>query len=74
MTAAKTLADHRELIRANTLADETDRVKALLSEAEISAGMRQAAQTKAAAFVRDARAETSRSSLVDKFLQEYGLS
>lgn len=74
MTAAKSLTDHRALIRANTLADETDRVKALLVEAEVSAETRQAAQANAAAFVRAARAEASRSSLVDKFLQEYGLS
>ncbi|OFW98939.1 MAG: hypothetical protein A3E78_08175 [Alphaproteobacteria bacterium RIFCSPHIGHO2_12_FULL_63_12] len=74
MTAADKLADLRDVIRENTLADETDRVKALLKDAEISAPMRQAAQARAAAFVRDARAETSRSSLVDKFLQEYGLS
>jgi len=74
MTAAKSLADLRDLIRVHTLADEGERIRALLAEAEIPAPMRKAAQERAAAFVRDARAETSRSSLVDKFLQEYGLS
>lgn len=74
MTAANPLADYRQLIRANTLADETARVNALVAEAEISRDVRKAAQEKAAAFVREARAEASRSSLVDKFLQEYGLS
>ncbi len=74
MTAAPTLADHRDLIRANTLADESLRVKTLLAEAEISPSVRKSAQENAAAFVREARADASRSSLVDKFLQEYGLS
>lgn len=74
MTAPTSLASLRELIRANTLADEALRVKTLLAEAEISSQMRKAAQARAAAFVVEARAEASRSSLVDKFLQEYGLS
>lgn len=74
MTAALSLADHRDLIRANTLANESVRARTLLGEADIAPAVRKAAQEKAAAFVREARAEASRSSLVDKFLQEYGLS
>ncbi len=74
MTAAATLAEHRKKIRDNTLADEAERVRALLPEAEVSQETRKAAQEKAAAFVKEARAEASRSTLVDKFLQEYGLS
>jgi len=74
MTAAKTLADHREMIRAATLKDEAQCVASLIAEAAISAETRKTAQGKAAAFVTEARAEASRSSLVDKFLQEYGLS
>ncbi|MFZ5616849.1 MAG: bifunctional proline dehydrogenase/L-glutamate gamma-semialdehyde dehydrogenase PutA [Pseudomonadota bacterium] len=74
MTAPESLADFRARIREHTLADEAQRVRQLLGEAEIAADVRKAAQEKAAAFVRDARAEASRSSLVDKFLQEYGLS
>lgn len=69
-----TLAEHRELIRVNTLADESERVAALLKDAEVPSKIRRAAQAKAAAFVREARAQSSRPSLVDKFLQEYGLS
>jgi RHH-type proline utilization regulon transcriptional repressor/proline dehydrogenase/delta 1-pyrroline-5-carboxylate dehydrogenase len=74
MTAASALADCRRNIRANTLADEAERVRALLPDAEISKEMRVSAQASAAAFVRQARAAATRSTLVDKFLQEYGLS
>ncbi len=69
-----TLPEHRELIRVNTLVDESERVADLLKEAAVSGEIRRVAQENAAAFVRDARAQSSRSSLVDKFLQEYGLS
>ena len=74
MTAASALADCRRKIRANTLADEAERVRALLPEAEIPKEMRTTAQASAAEFVWQARAEATRSTLVDKFLQEYGLS
>ena len=71
---AKTLADIRTAMRAATLADEAAIAERLLTEAELPAGARRAAQDKAAAFVASARANAARSTLVDKFLQEYGLS
>ncbi|MCB2098635.1 MAG: bifunctional proline dehydrogenase/L-glutamate gamma-semialdehyde dehydrogenase PutA, partial [Parvularculaceae bacterium] len=74
MTSAPTLGDLRNTIRDHTLTDESERVRALIAAAELSQEARRAAQDKAAAFIRSARSESSRSSLVDKFLQEYGLS
>ncbi|NWG93436.1 MAG: proline dehydrogenase family protein, partial [Parvularculaceae bacterium] len=74
MTADSALADCRRKIRAATLSDEAECVRALLLDAETSKEIRTAAQASAAAFVRQARAEATRSTLVDKFLQEYGLS
>ncbi len=74
MTPASPLAEFRRKIRDHTLFAEADRAATLLPEAEISTQVRRAAQENAAAFVKEARAEASRSTLVDKFLQEYGLS
>jgi RHH-type proline utilization regulon transcriptional repressor/proline dehydrogenase/delta 1-pyrroline-5-carboxylate dehydrogenase len=68
------LTSLRDAIRAHTLSPEADIAKALLAGAELSGDARRAAQDKAAAFVKSARANASRSTLVDKFLQEYGLS
>jgi len=74
MTTRIDLAEIRNAIRANTLADETAAAGRLLAAAETPAAVRRTAQEKAAAFVASARANASRSTLVDKFLQEYGLS
>ncbi|MBB5519976.1 bifunctional proline dehydrogenase/L-glutamate gamma-semialdehyde dehydrogenase PutA [Amphiplicatus metriothermophilus] len=74
MPQAASLAALRHDIRAHYLADETARAKALIEEADIGAPARRRAQAEAADFVRTARAAAERSSLVDKFLQEYGLS
>jgi RHH-type transcriptional regulator, proline utilization regulon repressor / proline dehydrogenase / delta 1-pyrroline-5-carboxylate dehydrogenase len=74
MTARTPLADLRQAIRAATLADETTIAQSLLADAALPDETRRAAQEKAAAFVTSARANASRSTLVDKFLQEYGLS
>lgn len=68
------LIDLRTAIRENTLADERDVVGTLLTQAEIGADRRKRAQTAAATFVKEARANANRSGLIDKFLQEYGLS
>ena len=72
--ACADLSTLRSAVRAATLADEAELAKTLLAAAEIPADRRRAAQEKAAAFVKTARANASRSTLVDKFLQEYGLS
>ncbi len=74
MTARNPLSDIRNSIREHTLADEAATARRLLAAAELPADRRRAAQEKAAAFVASARANASRSTLVDKFLQEYGLS
>ncbi|MDZ7628595.1 MAG: bifunctional proline dehydrogenase/L-glutamate gamma-semialdehyde dehydrogenase PutA [Parvularculaceae bacterium] len=74
ITGMETLPSLRAAIRAATLADETAAAHALLAAAALPDAARHAAQEKAAAFVKEARATASRSTLVDKFLQEYGLS
>jgi RHH-type proline utilization regulon transcriptional repressor/proline dehydrogenase/delta 1-pyrroline-5-carboxylate dehydrogenase len=70
----ETFPSLRAAIRAATHADETATAQSLLAAAELPGETRRAAQEKAAAFVASARANASRSTLVDKFLQEYGLS
>lgn len=74
MTDAAGLTDLRAQIRAHTLADETQRARALIEDAALAPAVRRAAQENAAAFVSEARSQASRSSLIDKFLREYGLS
>lgn len=74
MTLRTPLAEIRQTIRAHTLADESETASRLIAGAELPAETRRAAQEKAAAFVASARANAARSTLVDKFLQEYGLS
>ena len=64
----------REKVRDATLADETALGRRLLERADIGQSARDRAGLEAASFVRDARANAGRSSLIDKFLQEYGLS
>ncbi len=74
MSSGKELSAIRAAIRSLSLADEAAVAGRLLADAELSPETRRAAQEKAAAFVASARANASRSTLVDKFLQEYGLS
>lgn len=64
----------RAEIRAHTLIDETALAKKLIADADIGLEPRRRAQAAAKAFVKTARANASRSGLIDKFLQEYGLS
>jgi RHH-type proline utilization regulon transcriptional repressor/proline dehydrogenase/delta 1-pyrroline-5-carboxylate dehydrogenase len=74
MSGPVPLAKLREEIRTATLAPEAERLAALLGEADPGESARAAAQGKAADFVHRARANAARSTLVDKFLQQYGLS
>ncbi len=70
----ETLPSLRAAIRAATLSDESTLAQTLLADAALPGDIRRAAQEKASAFVASARANAARSTLVDKFLQEYGLS
>lgn len=74
MAGATELSSLRSAIRENYLADEPSLARRLLDEADIGAPARGRARAAAAAFVETARANAARSSLIDKFLQEYGLS
>ncbi|MEQ8178230.1 MAG: bifunctional proline dehydrogenase/L-glutamate gamma-semialdehyde dehydrogenase PutA [Amphiplicatus sp.] len=74
MTAPASLDALRAEIRAHYLADEAGLARQLIAEADIGAASRKRAQDAAAVFVKSARANASRSGLIDKFLQEYGLS
>ena len=71
---ALTLDALRGLIRDHYLVDEAALTRRLLDETALDETIRDRAQKKAADFVRIARANTERSGLIDKFLQEYGLS
>lgn len=73
-SAAYDLTGLREAIRINTLADEEECARMLISTAGLDENSRNAAQQRAAEFVERARANAMRSGLIDKFLQEYGLS
>jgi RHH-type transcriptional regulator, proline utilization regulon repressor / proline dehydrogenase / delta 1-pyrroline-5-carboxylate dehydrogenase len=68
------LASMRETIRENYLVPEGDLAPLLVSGAALSENTRHIAQKRAAEFVEIARANAERSGLIDKFLQEYGLS
>ena len=74
MADAAVLNALRESIREHYLAEEQTLVRNLCASANISDEIRTSAQAKAAAFVHKARASAERSGLIDKFLQEYGLS
>ncbi len=74
MTLSEKLGPYRDRIRDNYLAPEGQLAPSLTAGIGISQAQRAAAQSRAADFVRDARANASRSGLIDKFLQEYGLS
>ncbi|MEM9494589.1 MAG: bifunctional proline dehydrogenase/L-glutamate gamma-semialdehyde dehydrogenase PutA [Pseudomonadota bacterium] len=64
----------RDAIRDHYLMSEDDLAKRLEAASRLTEGDRRAAQSRAADFVKDARANAGRSGLIDKFLQEYGLS
>lgn len=72
--SAKPLHEMREIIRDHYLAAERSLVPRLVETAGLAPETRKRAQTQAAEFVRQARAHAERSGLIDKFLQEYGLS
>lgn len=74
MTTSTSLDALRTVIRDHYLASEGDMAEALLTTAAGTADARKSAQGKAADFVRMARANAERSGLIDKFLQQYGLS
>jgi RHH-type proline utilization regulon transcriptional repressor/proline dehydrogenase/delta 1-pyrroline-5-carboxylate dehydrogenase len=74
MTIEAGLAAARRRIRDHTLADETALARSLIAAAAIDDVSRTRAQESASAFIASARASAARSTLVDKFLQEYGLS
>ncbi len=68
------LAALRGMIRHHTLVQEETHVRALISIANLDEDARKQVQRRAAEFVALARAGAMRSGLIDKFLQEYGLS
>ncbi|MBI1364832.1 MAG: bifunctional proline dehydrogenase/L-glutamate gamma-semialdehyde dehydrogenase PutA [Alphaproteobacteria bacterium] len=74
MTTQPTLAALRAAIRRHYLADESELGQRLIAEADLGEGARAKARAAAASFVKTARENASRSGLIDKFLQEYGLS
>ncbi len=64
----------RRMIRQHTLVSEDVLAPTLLSNTGLDAEARARAHNRAADFVEAARAGAMRSGLIDKFLQEYGLS
>lgn len=64
----------RDRIRAHTLASEDSLAQGLVQLVAMDDAGRRRAQENAADFVKKARANATRSGLIDKFLQEYGLS
>ena len=74
MTSLTSLCALRAAVRDCYLAPEAAMAETLLTAAAGTAEARKRAQDNAADFVRMARAGAERSGLIDKFLQEYGLS
>ena len=74
MPTSASLDALRATIRDHYLVAEADLVPALIADAALGEDTRRRAQTIAAEFVELARANAVRSGLIDKFLQEYGLS
>ncbi|GJL91659.1 bifunctional proline dehydrogenase/L-glutamate gamma-semialdehyde dehydrogenase PutA [Hyphococcus sp.] len=68
------LEEIRNKIRDHYLVPEDRLVPALINAIGIDDPARDRAQARAADFVTSARANAERSGLIDKFLQEYGLS
>jgi len=64
----------RQLVRDHYLVDEAILAGRLTLIADLDQPARDRAQEEAAAFVKLARESAERSGLIDKFLQEYGLS
>ena len=73
-SSAASLEPLRSIIRDHYLVAEDALVPQLIAECELSTDMRASAQSRDAEFVGLARANAERSGLIDKFLQEYGLS
>ena len=67
------MADLRDIIQQNTLADEGMALKALVKCAALSDNASQAISMRAAALVEDIR-QAPKAGLMEVFLQEYGLS
>ncbi len=61
-------------VRAATLRDEKEAATALLAAATLSAKTASAVEKSAKKLVKDARKRANRSGLIEKFLQEYGLT
>ena len=74
MQPAASLQSLRETIRENYLTDEATIAAKLPENTGLDVKTREDAQSRAGAFVAEARASAERSGLIDKFLQEYGLS
>ncbi len=74
MTYINSLQNMRQTIRDHYLADEQTLAPRLLDMAGLDPQVRRKAQADAADFVRTARSQAARSGMIDKFLQEYGLS
>ena len=74
MAAPVSLEALRAEIRSHHYADESALARVMMADADIGGSARKRAQDAAASFVRSARADASRSGLIDKFLQQYGLT
>ncbi len=74
MAPTASLDAMRQLIRDHTLIDEALLAGRLSLIADLDQSVRNSAQKDAATFVKLARDSAERSGLIDKFLQEYGLS
>ena len=64
----------REAVSAATCRDEPAAVRALLSNVDLSVGQRQRIMSRARDLVQACRARSAERSLLDSFLQEFGLS
>ncbi|WP_411820210.1 bifunctional proline dehydrogenase/L-glutamate gamma-semialdehyde dehydrogenase PutA [Hyphococcus formosus] len=74
METSSPLSSIRERIRNHYLLSEETLAPRLIDAVGLDDATRDRAQEEAASFVRAARAGAVRSGLIDKFLQEYGLS
>lgn len=72
-SATPTLVDSREAVRRYYLADEYDVIRELIDDAGLTTEERRAISERAADLVRDVRAN-ARSTIMEKFLAEYGLT
>ncbi len=74
MQPAASLQSMRETIREHYLTEEATIAATLPASTGLDSKTRGEAQARAGEFVAQARASAERSGLIDKFLQEYGLS